>query len=99
MRATPDPGGAQISWIRRTRIDGDIWGQTEVPLGEDSEDYVLEIRSSGMVVRAAALTSPAFAYTDAMRASDVWTGGYTVAVAQVSNRYGTGPFREHFVAP
>ena len=32
----------RLSWIRRTRRDGDGWG-AEVPLGEDSETYALDV--------------------------------------------------------
>ena len=42
VTATRMSDGIHISWIRRTRIDGDGWG-IEVPLGEDSEAYTLQI--------------------------------------------------------
>ncbi len=37
-----DDGGVTIRWIRRTRADGDSW-TGEVPLGEDSERYEVDI--------------------------------------------------------
>ena len=40
LRSALSGGDRQISWIRRTRIDGDSWQGGEVPLGEDSESYV-----------------------------------------------------------
>ncbi|PHR59338.1 MAG: hypothetical protein COA43_09390 [Robiginitomaculum sp.] len=32
-----------ISWVRRTRVDGDDWVSREVPLGEDTEMYEIDI--------------------------------------------------------
>ncbi|MFV2003068.1 MAG: host specificity protein, partial [Paracoccaceae bacterium] len=34
-------GDVDLSWVRRTRIDGDNWVSADVPLGEDSESYQL----------------------------------------------------------
>ena len=45
LRGTPQPGGAiLLSWIRRTRAAaGDSWVLAEAPLGEEREEYELEI--------------------------------------------------------
>jgi hypothetical protein len=88
-KAGPD---RQISWIRRTRIDGDSWQGTEVPLGEDSEAYLLRIRDAGGLKREVELSTPAFTYSDAMQVSDAVTLPYTIEIAQVSARFGYGPF-------
>jgi hypothetical protein len=53
VRAVRKPDGVHVSWIRRTRIDGDGWSG-EVPLGEDSESYTLDILSGSVVVRSIA---------------------------------------------
>jgi hypothetical protein len=45
-----DDGSLALSWIRRTRIDGDNWAGTDVPLGEESERYAIRIRDGGAVV-------------------------------------------------
>jgi hypothetical protein len=42
--AVRETGGIRVSWIRRTRRDGDNWS-VEVPLGEDTEAYTLDIMS------------------------------------------------------
>ncbi|PHS40237.1 MAG: hypothetical protein COA91_04475 [Robiginitomaculum sp.] len=39
-----------ISWIRRTRVGGDNWAALDVPLGEDSERYVVEFLDAGGVL-------------------------------------------------
>ncbi len=45
LKGTRDPstGDWMLTWIRRTRIGGDSWDVVEVPLGEASESYQLEI--------------------------------------------------------
>ena len=93
LRAPQVGTGREITWIRRTRIDGDSWQGTDVPLGEDVESYILRIRDTdGVLQREASVGVPAFSYSDTMRASDGVTAPYTIEVAQVSARFGPGPF-------
>ncbi|MEZ5782034.1 MAG: hypothetical protein R3D70_10450 [Rhizobiaceae bacterium] len=40
-------GDLLITWVRRTRIGGDDWQQSEVPLGEQIEEYQVEIAPAG----------------------------------------------------
>ncbi|VDC31778.1 baseplate multidomain protein megatron [Pseudogemmobacter humi] len=96
-------GGAgqdlHLSWIRRTRIDGDNWQQSEVPLGEESESYLVRVMS-GESVRASYPTGePALTYSAAMQAADGAGSSFAIAVAQVSTRFGPGPFRRIAVGP
>ncbi len=79
-------------WHRRTRIDGDSWVSTEVPLGEDNEAYLLRISSNGTVIRQENLTTTGWTYTAAMRAADGVTGTYTLEIAQLSQSFGPGLF-------
>src|SRR5262249_14402893 len=58
-------GDLILSWIRRTRIGGDSWDQTEVPLGEESEQYQVAIGA-----RVFTATSPTVTYTAAEIAAD-----------------------------
>ena len=45
LQASVEAGGNHlITWIRRTRIDGDAWELPEVPLGEEAERYSVQIR-------------------------------------------------------
>jgi hypothetical protein len=83
--------GIHISWIRRTRIDGDGWG-VEVPLGEESEAYVLDILSGGAVVRSIACASPEALYAAADELADFGTPQTSlhVSVAQISATVGAG---------
>ena len=62
-------GAVHLSWIRRTRIDGDSWAY-EVPLGEERELYVVEILSGGAVVRKISCLEPRATYTAAEELAD-----------------------------
>jgi hypothetical protein len=83
--------GIHISWIRRTRIDGDNWG-VEVPLGEQAEAYALEILSGGAVVRSIACASPQALYAAADELADfgVVQTSLHIRVAQLSSTVGAG---------
>ncbi len=90
-----DSGDLVLSWIRRTRVGGDNWDQTEVPLGEESETYDVEIlNASGDVVRTlSSLTSAAATYTAAQIASDFPSGlptPFRFTVYQLSAAFGRG---------
>jgi hypothetical protein len=83
--------GIHISWIRRTRIDGDGWG-VEVPLGEEIEAYVVEILSGGSLVRSIACTSPQALYATADELANFGTvqTSLHVRIAQISATVGRG---------
>ncbi|MEY3004974.1 MAG: hypothetical protein RLZZ491_2150, partial [Pseudomonadota bacterium] len=81
-----------VSWVRRTRIDGDSWEGFDVALGETSENYVLRIVDPMGLRREEVLSAPGFAYSAAMRAADGTLSPYSVEVAQLSDRFGPGPF-------
>ncbi len=85
-------GDLAVSWVRRTRIDGDGWDVPEVPVGEASEAYLLRVVQGGVVVREATVDTPAWTYGAALQASDGVTGAFEVHVAQISERYGPGLF-------
>lgn len=93
LRQRTDAGNVTLDWKRRTRIDGDGWQGTEVPLGEDAEAYVLRIQQGPTIRAEYASAAPGFVYSAAMQAADGVVGSFDVAVAQVSSRFGPGPFR------
>lgn len=43
-------GGLHIGWIRRTRADGGWRDRVDVPLGEESESYALQIIADGILL-------------------------------------------------
>ena len=84
-----------MSWKRRTRIGGDDWEQSEVPLGETSETYDVEIYDTAgtTLKRTATVTSSSMTYTAAQQASDFGTAqwNFTARVYQRSDSFGRGP--------
>lgn len=83
--------GDEISWIRRTRLDGDGWDGFDVPLGEETESYLVKIRINGSAIREQVTSEPRWTYPSTMKAADGVTGTYEVDVAQISASYGPGP--------
>lgn len=83
-----------LSWVRRTRFDGDAWDVANVPLNEEVEEYELEILDGSTVVReVTGLTSPAYTYTDAMQVADfgaAQTSAIKIRVYQMSSAVGRG---------
>jgi hypothetical protein len=101
LNAAWQSGDLALSWIRRTRIGGDSWDQTDVPRGEDFESYDLEILdASGDVIRTTSSTSPSFTYTAANIATDFPPGlpsPFRFRVYQLSAMYGRGEVAEREV--
>lgn len=94
LASVADPAGdITLSWIRRTRIDGDNWQSAEVPLGENSEAYLIRVIQSKIVIREESSASASWIYSSAMQSFDGIVGSYRIDVAQVSDRFGPGPFR------
>ncbi len=98
LRAAAGAGGVDLTWIRRTRIDGDSWDGVEVPLGEESESYLVRVEAGGVLLRQATVAAPAWTYDSAAQAADGASGIVTISVAQVSARFGPGPARSLPVA-
>lgn len=94
LRHFGEPGqDIHLSWVRRTRIDGDSWQSIEVPLAEEREVYLIRILRAGNIVRETTSSVPMFIYTNAQQIADGGASGLTFSVAQLSDRYGPGPFR------
>ncbi|WP_299414664.1 glycoside hydrolase/phage tail family protein [uncultured Sulfitobacter sp.] len=87
-------GGLSLSWVRRTRIDGDAWENVEVPLGEETESYVVRIVKEGTVLREDTAATPIYDYSAARQQADGVTRPFEVAVAQTSATFGAGPFKQ-----
>jgi GTA TIM-barrel-like domain/Putative phage tail protein len=91
-------GDLAVSWIRRTRIDGDSWLSEEVPLGEIAERYVVRVMGGVTLLREVNVTAPGWVYTAQMQAEDGVAGAFAIEVAQVSASFGPGPARRIAVA-
>ena len=91
LTAVEDENGDRVfSWIRRTRLDGDAWDAPEVPLGEESESYLVRVLQGETVLREIVVGSASWTYTSAAQTADGAAGGYTISVAQISATYGAG---------
>lgn len=85
-------GDTQISWVRRTRINGDSWDYTtDVPLNEAFEKYEVDIIDGGMVIRTIPVTdATSVVYTNAQRTLDSVFAPFDIAVYQLSDQVGRG---------
>ncbi len=79
-----DAGGGNydVTWVRRTRVGGEWNDFIDVPLGEESEQYVVEVWRSGSMISSTTTTT-----TSATVAAQ---SGDTIRVAQVSTIVGNG---------
>ena len=89
-----EAGDVQVDWIRRTRIGGDRWETPEVPLAEESEQYLVRVVQDGTVLREEFTTTPSWTYLASAQTADGQTGFYSIEVAQVSASFGAGPFAQ-----
>ena len=88
-------GSVLISWVRRSRTNGEWRDGVEVPLSETSEAYELEIWNSARTTRLRALSgisSPSVVYSAAQQVTDFGSlqGAIAVSVFQLSSVVGRG---------
>jgi hypothetical protein len=69
-RAMRSGAGIALSWLRRTRIDGDSWDLAEVPLGEESERYEIGILDGEDLLRTEIVNEPGWTYPAAQELVD-----------------------------
>ena len=100
VKARRGAGGVTLSWTRRTRVDGDNW-VGEVPLGEESERYVIDILSGASVVRTLTVSAPTVLYAAADEIADFGAAQASlhVSVAQLSATVGRGFALEVILIP
>ncbi len=96
IRAAPAGNDVVISWVRRTRLGGDSWETSEVPLAEDTERYVVDILNGALVKRTLASEVMSVTYSEADQIADWGTpqSTYNINVYQLSAAYGRGQRRE-----
>ncbi|MFC4724367.1 glycoside hydrolase TIM-barrel-like domain-containing protein [Glycocaulis abyssi] len=78
-----------LSWIRRTRLEGDAWGIGEVGLGEAEELYGVEVRDSADALLWTGESTLPSILVPAATALELPAGAYW-QVAQMSARTGPG---------
>ena len=79
-----------MSWIRRSRVEGDSWDLAEIPLGETQEAYRIRILRGTTLLRERQVTAPSWIYSTSDQTADAVLSGDIVEVAQLSDRYGVG---------
>ena len=92
VRARRGPEGVTLTWVRRTRKDGDAWEPSDVPLGEDAERYEVDMLQGGAVLRTLASAVPTALYPAAQELADFGAPQAALAlrVAQASLVVGRG---------
>ena len=89
-------GDITFAWLRRSRIGGDIWDNSDVPLSEESEAYEVDIVDAGTVRRTLAASTPQALYTSAQQTADFGApqAAYTIRITQLSAAFGRGAPKE-----
>jgi len=81
-----------VTWIRRTRIGGAWLDYADVPLGEATESYSIDVMNGATVVRTLTSVTPTVAYTAAQQTTDFGSAqaAITVKIYQISASVGRG---------
>lgn len=82
-----------LSWVRRTRYDGDNWDVVEIPLNEEYERYEVDILDGSTVVRTIVVdNAQTVTYTAAQQTTDFGSTQSSVdwVVYQMSATFGRG---------
>jgi hypothetical protein len=86
-------GDLDITWIRRGRINADSWLAPDIPLGEETEAYQVEVApAGGSPVRSMTVSSSSWTYTVDAIAQDFANppGSIAITVRQISAVVGLG---------
>jgi GTA TIM-barrel-like domain/Putative phage tail protein len=81
-----------ISFKRRGRIDADGWEALDIPLGEDTMAFELDIIKAGQIIRTLSSTSQEFVYSFAQQQIDFSSqlNAVDVSLYQISASVGRG---------
>lgn len=92
VRGRRSGGDLLLSWVRRTRVGGDTWDGTEVPLGEENERYEIDVLAGASVVRTISASTPQTVYPAAEQIADFGSvqSAIGVRVHQVNAVWGRG---------
>ncbi|WP_410217860.1 glycoside hydrolase TIM-barrel-like domain-containing protein [Paracoccus sp. (in: a-proteobacteria)] len=83
--------GRDVTWVRRSRIEGDSWEGPDIPLGEENERYLVRLSQSARIVTEVQVSAASYAIPSTIW-SQIQSGKVTVEVAQLSQTFGRGPF-------
>lgn len=81
-----------LSWIRRDRINADVWSDGEIPMSEAEEKYSVTLKDGPTILRQWETGTPSVNYQRADQLSDIasFPVNLTLRVAQISAVYGPG---------
>jgi hypothetical protein len=99
VRGARASGDLSVSWIRRTRSGGDTWEAADVPLGEDSESYEIDILDGTTAKRTLTAMTPLVVYASADQVTDFGSpqAAVSVHIYQMSTLFGRGAPRAAIV--
>ena len=85
-------GNLTISWLRRTRVGGELRDGVDVPLSEETEAYSVDVLNGSAVVRTIDVSSPSVSYSAAQQVADFGTTQtlLSVNIYQISALVGRG---------
>ena len=94
-----ESGDITLSWIRRTRINGDVWEAVDVPLAEEREQYVVSINNGAQLVRTFQADQNNVIYSKQQQIEDFGEAAseFDFEVAQLSASEGAGISRSRFI--
>lgn len=93
-------GSLTISWVRRARMNGDWKPYTDVPVGENSETYQVDVVSAdGNIKRTITVNEPKALYSANEQIADFGSlqAVVRVRIYQMSEVYGRGAVKEEFL--
>jgi hypothetical protein len=92
LRAARGNDGVMLSFVRRTRVDGDSWEALDVPLGEAQERYEIDILDGASVKRTLSSDVSPVLYPNAAELADFGTpqSELSIRVFQMSAVVGRG---------
>jgi hypothetical protein len=92
VTASRDASGVTFTWTRRGRIDADSWEPVDIPLGEASEAYTVEILAGASVKRVLSASTASVLYPASAEIADFGRpqSRLSLRVSQLSASVGPG---------
>jgi hypothetical protein len=95
LKATIDENGdILISWIRRSRINNSWSDHSDIPIGEEQEQYKIEIKNGDQIIRTLESAITTVTYTAEQQQTDLSQlekpYNLTATVYQLSSQIGKG---------
>lgn len=92
VKARRTEAGIALSWLRRTRVDGDSWDLLDVPLGEESERYEVAILDGEAIAHSATVNESGWLYPAEREILDFGSPQLEIAISlrQLSATVGGG---------